>query len=143
VLSDPHLRSEETGGFASRVSIHPAVREALFERQRTFATQPGGAVLDGRDIGTVIAPDADVKLFVTASAHARAERRWKEMQARGSTVSLEKIEADILRRDARDTGRKDAPLKPAPDALILDTSALGRDEAIQAAIDAVEEALRF
>ena len=143
LLLDPHLRSEETGGLASRVSVHPSVRAALFERQRTFATQPGGAVLDGRDIGTVIAPDADVKLFVTASPRARAERRWKEMQSRGSPVTLEEIEADIARRDARDIGRADAPLKPAPDALILDTSALSRDEAIQAAILAVEEARRF
>ncbi len=143
LLSDPHLRSEETGGYASRVSIHPAVRRALFERQRAFATQPGGAVLDGRDIGTVIAPDADVKLFVTASAHARAERRWKEMHSRGIDVSLDAIEADIMRRDARDTGRADAPLKPAPDALILDTSTLGRDEAIAAAIANVKEALRI
>ena len=140
VLSDPHLRSEETGGFASRVSIHPAVREALFERQRAFATQPGGAVVDGRDIGTVIAPDADVKLFVTANAHARAERRWKEMQARGSTATLEEIEADVLRRDARDIARKDAPLTVAPDAYVLDTSELGRDEAIAAAIALVRDA---
>lgn len=140
VFSDPHLRSEETGGFASRVSIHPAVREALFERQRAFAIQPGGAVLDGRDIGTVIAPDADVKLFVTASAHARAERRWKEMQARGSTATIEEIEADILRRDARDIARKDAPLTVAPDAYVLDTSELGRDEAIAAAIVLVRDA---
>lgn len=142
LLLDPHLRSEETGGLASRVSVHPSVRAALFERQRAFATQPGGAVLDGRDIGTVIAPDADVKLFLTASAHARAERRWNEMRKRGSEVTLEEIEADILRRDARDTGRKDAPLKSAPDAITLDTSALTRDEAIAAAIAAVEEALR-
>lgn len=142
LLLDPHLRNEETGGLASRVSIHPSVRAALFERQRAFATQPGGAVLDGRDIGTVIAPDADVKLYVTASVPARAERRWKEMHSHGSPVTLEEIEADILRRDARDMGRKDAPLKPAPDALILDTSALGRDEAIEAAIEAVEGALQ-
>lgn len=138
LLLDPHLRSEETGGLASRVSIHPSVRSALFDRQRAFATQPGGAVLDGRDIGTVIAPDADVKLFVTASAHARAERRWREMRSRGIEVELETIEADILRRDARDMGRADAPLKPAPDALILDTSELDRDGAIAAAIEAVE-----
>ena len=142
LLGDAHLRSEETGGLASRVSVHPSVRAALFERQRAFATQDGGAVLDGRDIGTVIASDADVKLFVTATAQARAERRWKEMQARGSAVTLEEIEADILRRDARDTGRRDAPLVVAPDAHVLDTSALGRDEAIAAAIAAVEVALK-
>lgn len=137
LLGDIHLRSEVTGGLASRVSIHPGVRRALYERQRAFALQPGGAVLDGRDIGTVIAPDADVKLFVTATAHARAERRWKEMRVRGVEVELAEIEADILRRDARDMGRKDAPLMAAPDAYILDTSSLDRDEAIAAAIDGV------
>lgn len=138
LLGDPHLRAEETGGLASRVSVHPSVRHALYERQRAFALQPGGAVLDGRDIGTVIAPDADVKLFVTASAHARAERRWKEMQARGLDVTLEEIEADIQRRDERDTNRADAPLKPAGDAVILDTTDLDRDQALAAAIAAVE-----
>ncbi|WP_133366724.1 (d)CMP kinase [Qipengyuania sediminis] len=143
LLADPHLRSEETGGLASRVSVHQGVRAALFDRQRAFATQAGGAVLDGRDIGTVIAPDADVKLFVTASAAARAERRWREMQARGSTATLAEIEADIRRRDARDMARADAPLRPAPDALILDTSALGKDEAIASAIAAVDAACRF
>lgn len=142
LLADPHLRSEATGGLASRVSIHPSVRSALFDRQRAFATQPGGAVLDGRDIGTVIAPDADVKLFVTATAHARAERRWKEMRTRGIEADLAEIEADILRRDARDTTRADSPLKPAPDAHILDTSALDRAGAIAAAIALVKEALR-
>ncbi len=141
LLADPHLRSEETGGLASRVSNHPSVRAALFERQRAFAMQSGGAVLDGRDIGTVIAPDADVKLFVTASTRVRAERRWKEMQVRGVAVSLEEIEADILRRDARDIGRRDAPLAVAADAHVLDTSELGRDEAIAAAIAIVEAAL--
>ena len=142
LLSDPHLRGEVTGGLASRVSIHPGVRAALFERQRAFALQPGGAVLDGRDIGTVIAPDADVKLFVTASAATRAERRWKEMRSRGSAATLAEIEADIRRRDARDTGRKDAPLAVAPDAHVLDTSGLGRDEAIAAAIALVESLRR-
>ena len=138
LLTDPHLRAEETGGLASRVSIHPSVRQALFERQRAFATQPGGAVLDGRDIGTVIAPDADVKLFITASVDARAERRWKEMQSRGVETTLESIAQDIRRRDERDTGRKDAPLVAAPDALVIDTSALSRDDAIAAAIEAVK-----
>jgi len=141
LLADPHLRSEETGGFASRVSVHPTVRQALYDRQRAFATQPGGAVLDGRDIGTVIAPEAEVKLFVTASVEARAERRWKEMQGRGVDVSLEAIVEQLRRRDARDTGRKDAPLAIASDAYVLDTSHLDREEAIAAAIEAVEEAL--
>jgi len=139
LLIDPHLRSEETGGLASRVSVHPSVRQALFERQRAFALQPGGAVLDGRDIGTVIAPDADVKLFVTASAHARAERRWREMQSRGMPVTLAEIEADILRRDERDTNRADAPLRAASDAIILDTTEMDREQALAAAIAAVVE----
>jgi len=141
LLADPHLRSEETGGLASRVSVHPTVRQALFERQRTFATQPGGAVLDGRDIGTVIAPEAQVKLFVTASVEARAQRRWREMHDRGIAASLDAIAEDLRRRDARDTERKDAPLRAASDAILLDTSALGRDDAIAAAIEAVEEAV--
>lgn len=140
LLLDPHLRNEETGGLASRVSIHPSVRAALFERQRAFATQPGGAVLDGRDIGTVITPDADVKLFVTASVKARAERRWREMRARGIEVSLAAIEADIQRRDERDTGRKDAPLAIAPDARVVDTTGMDKDAAIATAIALVETA---
>jgi len=141
LLLDPELRSEASGGLASRVSIHPAVRQALFERQRTFATQPGGAVLDGRDIGTVIAPDADVKLFVIASVEARAQRRFLEMQAQGRAASLEEIAANLAARDARDTQRKDAPLAAAPDAAILDTSELGRDEAVAAAIALVARSL--
>lgn len=137
LLLDPHLRSEETGGLASRVSVHAAVRQALFERQRAFATQARGAVLDGRDIGTVIAPDATVKLFVTASVAARAKRRFLEMRQRGESASLETIEEDLRRRDQRDRNRAVAPLIPADDALIIDTSALNKDEAIAAAIDAV------
>ena len=141
LLADPALRSEETGGFASRVSIHPAVRQALYERQRAFATQPGGAVLDGRDIGTVIAPDADVKLFITASVHERARRRWMEMQDRELEIPLVEIERDIVMRDEREISRKDAPLRAAPDALVIDTTSLGREQAIEAAIAAVQEAL--
>ncbi|HIQ18399.1 MAG TPA: (d)CMP kinase [Novosphingobium capsulatum] len=105
LLEDPELRSEETGGLASRVSIHPAVRAALLERQQAFANQPGGAVLDGRDIATVIAPHAPAKLFVTASVAARALRRWAEMQGQGRTVSREAIEADLAARDERDANR--------------------------------------
>jgi cytidylate kinase len=138
LLSDPELRSEVSGGLASRVSIHPAVRQALFERQRTFALQPAGAVLDGRDIGTVIAPDADVKLFVTATVEARATRRFLEMRSQARAVSLEAIVADLQARDARDTQRKDAPLLAADDAVVLDTSLLGRDAAVSAAIAIVE-----
>ncbi|WP_285709292.1 (d)CMP kinase [Erythrobacter oryzae] len=138
MLEDEFLRSEEVGGYASRVSVHPDVRRALFERQRAFALQEGGAVLDGRDIGTVIAPEAQVKLFVTASVAERARRRWLEMQSRGIAVELAAIEADIAARDVRDTGRKDAPLMAAADAVVLDTTLLGRDAAIEAAIKTVE-----
>ncbi len=141
LLGDPELRSEASGGLASRVSIHPAVRQALFERQRAFATQPGGAVLDGRDIGTVIAPEAEVKLFVVASVSARAERRFREMQAQGRAVALADIAADLAARDERDRTRAEAPLVAAPDAVLLDTSDLGREEAIAAAI-AIAEARR-
>ncbi len=137
LLDDEILRSEEIGSLASRVSIHPAVRRALYERQRAFATQEAGAVLDGRDIGTVIAPEAGVKLFVTASVKERARRRWLEMTGRGIDVPLAEIERDIEARDARDTGRKDAPLVAASDALVLDTTHFGRDAAIEAAIEAV------
>jgi cytidylate kinase len=139
LLADPELRSEETGGLASRVSVHPGVRQALFERQRQFALQPGGAVLDGRDIGTVIAPEAEVKLFVVASVPARAERRFAEMQAQGRAVSLAEIAADLERRDQRDRTRAEAPLLAAPDAVLLDTSDLGREAAIAAAIGVAEQ----
>lgn len=138
LLDDPALRYETTGGLASRVSVHPQVRAALFQRQVDFAGQPGGAVLDGRDIGTVIAPHADAKLFVTASAAERARRRHAEMQARGVDVTYDAVLADIHARDARDTGRADAPLLRAADAMLLDTSAMDRDAAIAAAIAFVE-----
>lgn len=134
LLDDPDLRSEMVGGLASRVSVHPEVRQALDQRQKDFAYRPAGAVLDGRDIGTVIAPDADVKLFVTASSEARAVRRFEEMQRRGERVSFDDILADILRRDERDQNRATAPLKPAADAVLLDTTNLTIDAAIQQAI---------
>ena len=139
LLADPELRSEDTGGLASRVSVHASVRQALYERQRGFATQAGGAVLDGRDIGTVIAPDAEVKLYVTASVEARAVRRWKEMQARGEPHTLAEIEADLHRRDERDRTRAEAPLRAADDAIVLDTSELDPAQAIAATIAAVEK----
>lgn len=138
LLDDPELRSEASGGLASRVSVHPAVRAALFARQRAFANQPGGAVLDGRDIGTVIAPDAALKLFVVASVSARAERRFAEMQAAGRSVALADIAADLEARDARDRTRAQAPLVAAADAVLLDTSDLPRDAAISAAIAIAE-----
>ncbi|MFB0611166.1 (d)CMP kinase [Aurantiacibacter poecillastricola] len=140
LLTNPELRSEAVGGYASRVSVHPAVRKALFERQRAFATQAGGAVLDGRDIGTVIAPEADVKLFITASTAARAERRFREMRDAGREVQLEEIVAHLERRDERDKNRADAPLVVADDAFVIDTTDLDKDAAIAAAIEAVERA---
>jgi cytidylate kinase len=115
------------------------VRAALLERQRAFAAQSGGAVLDGRDIGTVIAPDALAKLYDTASVAARAHRRWLEMQQRGEDAAREAIEADLAARDARDAARAEAPLRQASDAMLLDTSALSADEAVAAAIALVAE----
>ena len=138
LLDDPILRDEATGGLASRVSVHPGVRAALNKRQVDFANQPGGAVLDGRDIGTVIAPHADVKLFVTASAEIRAERRFKEMQGRDASVEYETILADIRARDKRDSERADAPLKPAEDAHLIDTGNLTIGAAVQRAIALVD-----
>ena len=141
LLENPELRSEETGGMASRVSVHPGVRKALFERQRAFAEQPGGAVLDGRDIGTVIAPDADVKLFITASVQERSRRRWLEMTGREIEIPLAEIEKDVVARDARDINRKDAPLKAAPDAMVIDTTAFDKDQAFEAVLEAVKQHL--
>ena len=138
LLGDPALRYETTGGLASRVSVHPAVRRALFQRQVDFANQPGGAVLDGRDIGTVIAPHADAKLFVTASPEERARRRHAEMHSRGVEVDYATVLADIHARDARDSGRADAPLTRAHDADLLDTGEMTIGEAVQRAIALVE-----
>ncbi len=141
LLSDTVLRSETVGALASRVSVHPEVRAALLARQRAFAAQPGGAVLDGRDIATVIAPHADAKLYVTASIAARALRRYLEMIQRGETVARDAIEADLAARDARDTGRAVAPLRRADGAALLDTSALTPEAAIAAAIALVTSAI--
>ncbi len=141
LLADPALRLESTGGLASRVSLHPAVRAALLARQRAFAAQPGGAVLDGRDIGTVIAPLADAKLFVIASAEARAQRRLAELAAQGVAADLAALTADIAARDARDAGRSTAPLVQADDADLLDTSELPIAVAVQQAIALVEARL--
>ena len=134
LLGHPALRSEATGGLASRVSVHPVVRAALLERQRAYAAQPGGAVLDGRDIGTVICPGADVKMFVIASVSARAQRRWSEMQLRGENVTLAAIEDDLRLRDMRDSTRTAAPLVAAADAVVLDTSEMDKNQAIARAI---------
>jgi cytidylate kinase len=138
---DPELRSEPVSKIASAISAYPSVREALLERQQNFANQPGGAVLDGRDIGTVIAPDADVKLFVTASPEVRAKRRVLELLERGMPAHFEDVVADIQARDQRDANREIAPLRQAPDALVLDTSELDKDQAIEEAIRLVEERL--
>jgi cytidylate kinase len=138
---DPELRSEPVSEIASRISAYPAVRAALLKRQQDFARQAGGAVLDGRDIGTVIAPDADVKLFVTASPEVRAERRLKELRGRGMKAHFDDVLADIHARDERDSTRDVAPLKAAPDAILLDTSDLDVGEAIAAAVGLVEERL--
>jgi len=138
LLEDPILRTDEIGKLASVVSAHPLVRAALLHRQRRFAHQPGGAVLDGRDIGTVIAPDADAKLFIRATPNIRAKRRHAELRARGSTVSLDRVLIDIRARDLRDSTRGTAPMQPADDAALLDTSFLSIDAAIQRAITLVE-----
>jgi cytidylate kinase len=140
LLDDPAFRTRAAGEAASRVAVHPQVRQALLDFQRTFAAQAGGALLDGRDIGTVIAPDAPAKLFVTAAPEVRAERRWKQLTAAGEPVSFEDVLADIRIRDARDSGRDAAPLKPAEDAVLLDTSQMTIDEAADAARRIVEAA---
>lgn len=126
-LQDPRLREEETGRIASIISAHEQVRAALLHYQRQFAAHPPsgiGAVLDGRDTGTVICPDAAIKFFITASPAARAKRRYAELLARGEVADLVQLEADIAQRDARDANRSIAPLRPAEDAYILDTSTL-------------------
>jgi len=139
---DPELRSEPVSKIASSVSAYPGVRAALLERQQSFARQVAGAVLDGRDIGTVIAPDADVKLFVTATAEVRAERRKRELEARGMHATYNDVLADIRSRDERDSHREVAPLVPAKDAILLDTSNLGVEEAIAEAIRLTEQRLK-
>ena len=138
---DPELRSEAVSSIASRVSAYPSVRAALLDRQRQFAGQPGGAVLDGRDIGTVVAPQASAKLFVTAAAEVRAQRRVRELLERGLPAHYDDVLTDIRARDERDTGRKTAPLARAGDADLLDTSELDIDQAIAAAIRLVEQRL--
>ncbi|ETI58505.1 cytidylate kinase [Sphingobium sp. C100] len=141
ILGDSALRSEAVGSLASRVSVHQSVRDALVRRQRDFATQPGGAILDGRDIGTVIAPDANAKIFVTASVHVRAERRYKDALAHGGHPDMDSLIADIQARDTRDMSRDHAPLKVADGADLLDTSDLTIDAAVQRAIALVDAQL--
>jgi len=131
------LRSGEVAQAASRVAAIPAVRAALVEYQRAFARRAGGAVLDGRDIGTVICPDADVKLFVTASDEVRAERRFQELRAAGADVTLQSVLADLAERDARDAARDTAPTKRAADAYLLDTSGMTIEAALAKAVQVV------
>lgn len=138
-LGDDALRSDDVGKVASIVSAHPLVRAALMARQKRFAAQPGGAVLDGRDIGTVIAPHADAKLFVRATPNIRARRRHAELRGRGHDVSIDKVLADIRARDQRDSQRATAPLALAKDAALLDTSFLSIEASIQRAIALIEE----
>ena len=138
-LDDPGLKSEAAGKAASLVSAHPGVRAALLDRQKHFANQPGGAVLDGRDIGTVIAPHADAKLFVTAGADVRARRRHDELVRMGLSIHYDAVLNDIRARDERDSARSAAPLRMADDAVLLDTSALSIEAAIAAAIALVED----
>lgn len=144
LLEDPRLRSDAAGAAASKVAAVPAVRDALLAFQRSFATNPPGgrgAVLDGRDIGTVICPDASVKLFVTATAAIRARRRWLELRSQGATRTEDEVLADIHTRDARDMSRPVAPLAMAPDAHLLDTSNLDIETAVARALSVVRAAL--
>ncbi|MGE0502572.1 MAG: (d)CMP kinase [Rhizobiaceae bacterium] len=135
------LSTHGVGEAASRVAIISEVRRILVEKQRAFARQPGGAVLDGRDIGTVVCPDADVKLFVTASPEVRASRRLRDIEGRGGTADFATILADIRRRDERDAGRADSPMRPAADAHLLDTSEMSIEAAFRAARSIVDDAV--
>ncbi|WP_299646322.1 (d)CMP kinase [uncultured Jannaschia sp.] len=137
-LRSPDLRTQDVAAAASRVAVVPEVRAALVAFQRGFARSEGGAVLDGRDIGTVICPEAEAKLYVTASPEIRAERRFAELVARGAEVTLAGVLEDVLARDARDMGRAEAPLRAAGDATLIDTSDMAVEDAVAAAIAAVE-----
>ncbi|SHH95003.1 (d)CMP kinase [Marivita hallyeonensis] len=137
-LDNPDLRSADVAQAASKVAVIPEVRSALLDFQRAFARRAGGAVLDGRDIGTVICPQAEAKLFVTASAEVRAQRRFAELQERGADTDFDTVLADVNARDARDSSRADAPLAQAEDAVLIDTSDMTIDAAVAQAISAVE-----
>ena len=139
-LEDPALRTPDVAQAASKVAVIPEVRAALVDFQRAFARRAGGAVLDGRDICTVICPQAEVKLFVTATPEVRARRRFDELSARGHDADYEQVLRDVKARDARDSERSAAPLKPAADAHVLDTSEMGIDAAVAAAVALVEKA---
>lgn len=139
-LDRERLSRSELGEAASRVAAMPAVRAALLKLQQDFARRPGGAVLDGRDAGTVIAPEAEVKIFVTASPEVRAGRRHRELAVRGENLTYDQVLADIRRRDERDSGRAAAPLKPAPDAVLLDTTDLDIEAAFREVLKIVRRA---
>lgn len=139
-IDEHRIRSSAAGLAASKVAVIPAVRAVLRRAQRAFAADPAGAVLDGRDIGTVICPDADVKLFVTADLDVRTERRLKELRTRGETISFDELKAQIAERDERDINRAESPLRAAPDAVVLDTTNLNVDEAAAAAYAIVDAA---
>jgi len=139
-LSDPILKSGPIGAAASKVSVHPEVRAALFDFQRNFAA--AGGILDGRDIGTVICPDADVKLYVTASQDERAKRRHAELTGYGEDLTVENVLQQLIERDTRDSTRKTAPLKPAEDAHMVDTTDMGITEVLQAAINICDAVLK-
>lgn len=136
-LDNDDLRTAEVAQAASKVAVIAEVRAALVDFQRAFARRAGGAVLDGRDIGTVICPNANVKLYVTASAEVRAKRRFLELTAKGQVTSIDEVLADVKARDDRDMNRAEAPLKPAKDALIIDTSDLSIEEALKVALDEI------
>lgn len=137
-LDETQLRTVMVARASSRVAAMPGVRAALLDFQKAYARRDGGAVLDGRDIGTVICPEADVKLFVTASDDTRAKRRFEEVTARGETTTLEQVKIDLAARDARDSGRDTAPLKQADDAHLLDTTEMDIDAAVAAAVAIVD-----
>jgi len=139
-LERPLLRTRAAGELASRVAVHPSVRLALRDFQVRFAAQEPGAVIDGRDIGTVIAPAAQAKLYIAASAPVRADRRWKQLVGQGENVTYAEVLADILRRDERDGGRADSPMTQASDAVLLDTSEMTIEQAFDAARRIVETA---
>ncbi|MBL4539755.1 MAG: (d)CMP kinase [Oceanicaulis sp.] len=140
-IDESKIRTAGAGVAASVVSAHPRVRAALLDVQRAFAAQDGGAVLDGRDIGTVICPNADVKLFVTADEESRAWRRRAELVNRGEDISFEQVLGQLRQRDARDASRADAPMIKADDAIELDTSDMSVDEAVREAIKLVDARL--
>ncbi len=140
-IRDPDLRTDAVGNAASIVAKQPEVREAVLDYQRRFAKRSPGAVLDGRDIGTIVCPDADIKLFVTAEDEERARRRFEELKGRGHATTLEKVVADLIARDERDKTREISPLKPAEDAHLLDTTELSIEAAFGAACAIVERVL--